>query len=307
MKKLIYVAIALAIVFTTSCSQNEVLEQVSGNPINFRNSYLTKATASGTFNVLGYKAPSGGSDVNFMTDTYTIGGAFGSGNTYYFDGEADSEYKFYAYALNAANALSTFTPASTSVVTAPPSITFETDATACQDLVIASDVTIKGDHTADAVTLPFKHALTKVRFTIQKAAGVGNKIDVTKIVYTVNNSNATFSLADGVASSLALGTKNIYTLTGDKPDITTTAVEFPDASTFLYVIPQTLTTGATLAVTYKVDGVEQTPVSFNLTNTLAQNKQVVYAITVDLSATSMNAISFSATVGDWEAETTSTL
>jgi Fimbrillin-like len=301
MKKLIYAATTLAIVFSTSCSQNEVLEQISGTPINFRNSYLTKAAASGAFNVLGY---TGSSDTKFMEDTYTIGGAFGSGNTYYFDGEAASSYKFYAYALNAANALSTFTPASTSVATTPPSITFATDASASQDLVIASDVTIKGNQ-SNAVALSFKHALTKVRFTVQKATGVGNKIDVTKIVYTVNNSSATFSLADGVASSLASGTNNIYTLTGNATtNITTTAVEFPDASTFLYVIPQTLTTGATLAVTYKIDGVEQTPASFDLSNTLGQNKQVVYAITVTPNT---SAISFSATVGDWEAETTSTL
>lgn len=273
-----------------SCVKTDLTNAGNEKMIGFSNNYLTNAniTQGSVFNITGYKSDT---SLFIPSTTYTIGTGFDGGQEYSFDGNAASNYHFYAYAINANNTLS----AAATATYADKKITFATNTAANQDLVCAYS-SYKGDNTNQS-SMSFYHALAKVNFKIRHSSSASNTLVITKLEYTVKHSQADFALEDGSISRLG-GDSRTYTLTGNVtvPAAPAVATSYPDEASCLYVIPQTIGEGSSLKITYTINGNEpQVKTVPTLATTLKQGVNTQYSI----SFTPDNQLKLSIDVEDW--------
>lgn len=290
MKKMTLLVAAAAAMFT-SCSKTDNVENESPKtPIVFKHASVVKASMTQPFTVKAYKSAASIADwavAPYFTEACGSNGAITSGTTYYYDGVSFYNFVGYAPAADASITAST-DPAS-------PSVSFTTPANADVDLLAAKATEVTGT-TENAVSLLFKHALTKVKFSVLTTTPDA-KIVVTGISFKALPTN-TLDLTTGSATmSAANATGSAITLTINNLTTALTATASSIATEFL-VVPQDLTGVGEIVVTYTVDGVTSTPKTLTLTNTLVSNGVVNYKITIDA-----NAVSFAPEEDVWGSET----
>lgn len=290
MKKMTLLA-AMAVVAMTSCTKTENVDNAPQHAIKFENNHFTKAEATGSFNILTFKGETGKvyDGTAIKTDTYSTANGFAGGDQYY---DGVNAYGFLAYGDFAAGALAVTTE---DAALSGTDITF-TATTGKEDLVTANMEVALADQNA-SVALPFKHALTKVRFTaVKNPANLANKIVITGLQFKTDKSVTIVDLKTGTVGE-ASGEAKTYEIASDfQTEVTGSATDVATTGNVFYVVPQTLATEASIVVNYTVDGVAATK-TIDLATVLTQNMSVNYLITI-----SLNKIDLSADVAGWETE-----
>lgn len=208
---------------------------------------------------------------------------------YFWPTNANTKLSFFAYSPKAATPAPTFTSAD--------GVTF-TDYVndGSTDLMYASAT----DKQSGAVSLAFSHATAQVLFTVKRASAYeGVTIKVTSIKFNDVNSKGTFK-AQGAAWT-SIGTPvDTYVIYDNATGQNATAEQIAIGSA-LVMIPQT-SAAMTFTIVYEVSGTgvatETVTKTIAFGNNWERNQKISYNLTI-----SLNEITFTPTVTNWDAAT----
>lgn len=265
MKKILLVALAAAAM--VSCSQNDEFENESSKAeIKFstvvkagtKASVVTTANFT-TFTVNGYKTAGDMSDqlqlsAGFMDDA----GVTKSGNVWNFDDNA----KFYWPLTGKVQFFATSPAQPLNINSAGyPKFEYTIKAVASQEDLIAANVINQAKATS-AISLPFKHLLTQVNFSIKgKEAGFIYTVSKLEISGAMDKANFTFNgtATVGAWDTPTASTANLLYVYDGNPvvvaptadNLDTAITNFEESGKALFILmPQELT-NVNLAITYK--------------------------------------------------------
>ncbi len=295
---------AFAILAFTACTQNEEIEMAAGRAIKFQNAAMTKGTANvskGSFKVAGYRGETGKkSEATKVIDAeeYIVNSGFATPK--YYDGV--NSYWFYGYAQTGADTLA-ITGTETVYSESTPTIVFTTPDTANVDLVtMASSEVVVANQGADYQSVIFKHALSRVRYSVNKAdkdmsvtiksvvLNVGN--DRLSIPYDKFGADVETAFADTISSKGADKTYS-YAISGDQALTDNDVNAKAYTATKLYVVPQGI---KSIVVSYTLEGAS-TPLvkTFTPDTKMLAGKAYNFQFTITAKG-----ISFATTLEGWD-------
>lgn len=272
MKKYLYIAIAAATL--ASCSQDEVMEAVQKEAINFGSPFIensTRAAAadptySGTGELTAFQvwgAVTGTQGAVEVFEDVNVTGIVGANSTWV-TAVADQQYWIYGATYNFAAVVNADVDASgKSVVTCnttnllPETITYTADNNNTKDLLYATAPSIvrAKDDSDKKVPMQFAHLLSKVKFS-----AVNTTVD-TRYTFDIKNITITNSPASGTYYAQTVGTNTAGTWSTtstsnttfgaiDGVAYTTDATVKNECPTEKLLIPASFATGSELVVTY---------------------------------------------------------
>lgn len=305
MKKILLVALAATAM--VSCSQNDEFENESSKAeIKFSTVVKagTKASVVTTdnfekFTVNGYKTDGDMGDQVQLTDGFMDdAGLTKSGNAWNFDDNA----KFY-WPLTGKVQFFATSPARTLDISSAgyPKFAYTINPEASQEDLIAANV-INQTKTGSAISLPFKHLLTQVNFSIKgKEAGFIYTVTNLKISGAMDKADFTFNGTETVGNwgTPTASTADLaYEYKGNAVSVTTTAdnlntvtANFEETGKALFILmPQELT-NVNLDITYTAAPSDKpTEYTYNSTKTVKltgkweMGKNVRYTLTLSNDA-----------------------
>lgn len=292
MKNLLLITALLAVGTMTSCSKSEILDISEGREITMKHSYVTTKTTPSQnapiekgFNVLAtVSKPTLGTFL--FKEEFDKNGNI-KGQKYYYNGDAGTNYNFYAVA-----------PISDTIDnTTAPTVTFTGGVdlgTAIYvpgtELVYAAD-TVTGAQTA-RLALQFEHQLAQVKVSVK--SDTDSTIKVTKISIANVMTTMTLNLLTGIADTPTDSKTYTNVTLADDFATDTAQVIFP----LILVAPQS---GETRSITieYTVNGVPALARSYPITAKWKKGTIVNYQFTI-----TPEKITFTPSVTVWKLETT---
>lgn len=307
MKKILFVAMA-ATMFV-ACTQNEELENAGSNKEMRFNTAVMSTTRAGAitnelftqFTLYAYTGADNATAIIGGKTFQKSGNAWGvTGETFYWPGTQNVE--FFGYSIEtAADAVYDATTATA------PTLAYTVNGTIAsqEDLLIAEKVTKNSAADGATVSIPFKHALTKMSF---KIAGDDNATSafsyaITGIKVTANT-KGTYEYSSSDWNATTSESKD-FTLT--KPSDFKGGDAAVAVSEALMMIPQA---GATITINYTIS-------TLGLTNPIAVEKAFTFtdwakgkniAYTIKLPSNAIQKITVTGTFEDeWLTETPGTM
>lgn len=314
MKKILLVALAAAAM--VSCSQNEEIENAAQKAeINFETvvrvgtkAAIVTTESLNTFTVNGYKT------VQAMDGSVQLATGFMDNQTLTKGTDWKLSSPFYWPSSGYVQFFATSPKQDLSLPVGYPTFDYTVKSIANQEDLIAAFVNDQSK-TTDAITLPFKHLLTQVNFSI-KGDTKDFTYKVTELVIKGMKDKATFvfSATDSLGSwtNLSVSTSDIkYTYSNSDPGVTVTPVSedlsevtnFDTTDALFMLLPQNLTNVVSLDITYSAAHKDKlSEPTFNgtknvkLTGTWGMSKNVRYTLVLKSDASPIN---LTPSVGGW--------
>jgi hypothetical protein len=255
---------------------------------------------SGSFGVFGYEIKSG-TDISaaapsFMYNTQiTRSGSFGSYTFSYYPSkywpdDATTKVQFFSYYPYKGNGITSFPSATTTGI---PTLAYSPSTTVSDqsDLMYTSAAATNNKTTGTAVGLNFKHALTRISFSVRKDVSLSsNAVVINSIrIYGVK-SKGTLTLDASLSNPWALASDTTsYALSVTDGTLRPTANQALNTSDFqpvtstngyLMMLPQSLSSVNKVAVNYTVDGVAKSAIYVLSSATWSMGQSINYQFTL---------------------------